>query len=226
MTEDIPYCCAACRLLQDPATTCIDCGSVAIGRLDTEQELLRWSSLSVVPHEGSTGIRAKRVTAIDIPSPGLAFDAVSRSGIARALGAPLRSMFDDQPILAEQISLITRWRRSVFLRRIHAAPFLLEPVAPSAGPSLVIAGVLRLVPHARPPRERLAGDDERFARLGIPPHFLENANLEVVTIHLGDAISAAGVIEEARVPELALYRDGSDAQVMVGRGGSVVRLAI
>ena len=167
MTDELPYCCAACRLLQPPAGSCIDCGSVVIGRLDTEQELLRWASLSV-RIEDNPGGRTKRVTGIDLPSPVLAPDAVSRAGIARAIGAPLCSLIDDWPVLAEQISsLITRWRHSVFLRRVHAAPFLLEPEAASTAEPLVISGVLRLVPHVHPPRERLAGDDARLARLGI-----------------------------------------------------------
>ncbi len=223
---NLPFCCAACRLLQEPASECIDCGSSVIGRLDTEQELLRWASLSITPEEGGTGGRSKRVTAIDIPSPNVAHEAVSRSGIARALGAPLRSLLDDQPILAEQISLITRSRHSVFLRRVHAAPFLLEPAPPIAAASVLITGVLRLVPHVRPPHARLAGDDARLARLGIPPHFLEGASLEVVTIRPGDAVSASGVLEDARVSELAVYRDGVDLQAMVGRGGRIVRLAV
>jgi len=218
-SEDIPYCCAACRLLQEPARECIDCGSVVIGRLDTEQELLRWTQLSMRPQDG--GVRARRVTAIDLPSPSLGHDAVSRSGVARALVAPLRSLLDDQPILAEQISLITRWRRSVFLRRVHAAPFALE--TPQV---LVITGVLRLVPHTRPARERLAGDDERLARLGIPAHFLEGANLEVVTILPGDTLSVSGVVEDTRIAELAIYRDAPDTQTMIGRMGSVVRIAV
>ena len=82
------------------ARECIDCGSVMIGRLDTEQELLRWTQLSMRPEDG--GIRARRVTSIDLPSPSLGHDAVSRTGVARPLGAPLRSLLDDQPILAEQ----------------------------------------------------------------------------------------------------------------------------
>lgn len=222
----IPFCCAACRLLQDRGTECIDCGSIVIGRLDTEQELLRWASLSVTPVDGSTGVRSKRVTSIDIPSPNVSRDAVNRTGVARALAAPLRSLVDDQPILAEQISLITRWRHSVFLRRVHAAPFLLDATPPVSAASIVITGVLRLVPHVRPPRQQLAGDDALLARLGIPPHFVEGASLEVVSIHPGDSVSASGVLEDTRIPELAVYRDAADVQAMNGRAGSIVRLAV
>ncbi|MBL0212751.1 MAG: hypothetical protein IPQ07_02590 [Myxococcales bacterium] len=222
----LSFCCAACRLLQEPATECIDCGSILIGRLDTEQELLRWASLSITPEDGSTGGRSKRVTAIDIPSPNVAHEAVNRSGIARSIGAPLRSLVDDLPILAEQISLITRWRHSVFLRLVHAAPFLVEADPPISAASVRISGVLRLVPHVRPPHARLAGDHAWLAGLGIPPHFLEGASLEVVTIHPGDAVAASGVLEDTRVTELAIYRDGVDLQAMVGRAGSIVRLAV
>jgi hypothetical protein len=216
---DTPFCCAACRLLQDPTTACIDCGSALIGRLDAEQELLRWTSLSMRPDEGST--RSRRVSAIDLPSPAIAHGAISRSGTARAITAPLRSLLDDAPILAEQISLITRWRRSVFLRRVHAAPFLLDAPEPT-----VIAGVLRLLPHARPAHPRVADDDPRLARLGIPPHFLEGATLEVVTLHPGDAISVTGVLGSERLPELAMYRDAVELPMLFGVAGSVVRVAI
>lgn len=217
--SDIPYCCAACRLLQPEAQVCIDCGSVVIARLDTEQELLRWTTLSVYPED--RGVRERRVTSIDLPSPDVAAGAVTRSGTARALGAPLRSLLDDQPILAEQISLITRWRRSVFLRRVHAAPFLVDGAEPVA-----IAGVLRLIPHTRPPRERIPDDDPRLERLGIPPHFLHGAHLETVTIHPGDSIAVTGVVESGRFPELAMYRDADDTPVMTGRAGSLVRIAV
>jgi hypothetical protein len=216
---DIPYCCAACRLLQPAATECIDCGSVVIGRLDTEHELLRWQSLSFVPSQDSDyHARSRTVSAIDLPSPGLAHEAVTRAGVAHALGSPLRSLLDDAPILAEQISLITRWRRSVFLRRVHAAPFAID--------GLAVTGVIRLLPHTRPPRERVADDDPRLARLGIPPHFLTKANLEVVTLHPGDSVTATGVVETAPRDDLALYRDAELAQVMRGRAGSVVRVAV
>lgn len=217
---DIPYCCAACRLLQDPGSQCIECGSVVIGRLDTEQELLRWTSLSVTPADGG-GIRSRTVSAIDLPSPQIAHEAISRSGTARAITAPLRSLLDDAPILGEQISLITRWRRSVFLRRVHTAPFLLEAPEPT-----VIAGVMRLIPHARPAHPRIADDDPRLARLGIPPHFLEGATLEVVTLHVGDAISVTGLLGTERLPELAMYRDAEELPMLFGVAGSVVRVAI
>ena len=216
---DLPFCCAACRLLQDPGRECIECGSVIIGRLDTEQELLRWTSLSVSPADGR--LRTRTVTAIDLPSPPIAHEAISRSGTARAITAPLRSLLDDAPILAEQISLITRWRRSVFLRRVHTAAFLLDAPEPT-----VIAGVMRLVPHARPAHPRIADDDPRLARLGIPSHFLEGATLEVVTLRPGDAISVVGLLGTERLPELAMYRDAEELPMLFGVAGSVVRVAI
>ncbi len=219
MTTEIPYCCASCRLLQGAASECIDCGSVIIGRLDTEQELLRWKSLSMLPEEGS--VRSRRVSAIDLPSPPIAHEAISRNGIARAISAPLRSLLDDEPILAEQISLITRWRRSVFLRRVHAAPFLLDAPEPT-----VIAGAMRLIPHARPAHPRVADDDPRLARLGIPPHFLEGATLEVVTLRPGDAVSATGLRGTERLPEISMYRDAETLPMLFGVPGSVVRVAI
>lgn len=219
MTEAMPYCCAACRLLQEPSTQCLECGSVIIGRLDTEQELLRWASLSMRPEDG--GVRSRRVSAIDLPSPQIAHEAISRSGTARAITAPLRSLLDDAPVLAEQISLITRWRRSVFLRRVHTAPFLLDAPEPT-----VIAGVMRLVPHARPAVERVADDDPRLARLGIPPHFLDGATLEVLTLLPGDAISVTGLLGTERLSELAMYRDAAELPMLFGVAGSVVRLAI
>lgn len=219
MTE-VPYCCAACRLLQEPAPQCIECGSSIIGRLDTEQELLRWSSLSIDPSEGG-GARSRRVSAIDLPSPPIAHEAISRSGTARAITAPLRSLLDDAPILAEQISLLTRWRRSVFLRRVHAAPFLLDAPEPT-----IIAGVMRLLPHARPAVERVADDDPRLTRLGIPAHFLAGASLEVVTLLPGDLISVTGLLGSDRLPESAAYRDAETRPMLFGIAGSVVRVAI
>ena len=218
---DIPYCCAACRLLQDPATQCIECGSVIIGRLDTEAELLRWNSLSIHPADAGTAVRSRRVSAIDLPSPPIAHEAISRSGIARAVTAPLRGLLDDAPILAEQISLLTRGRRSVFLRRVHSAPFLLDAPEPT-----IIAGVMRLLPHARPAIERLADDDPRLARLGIPDHFLEGASLEVITLRPGDEISVTGLLGSERLPEVSSYRDAETLPMLFGIAGGVVRIAI
>lgn len=219
MTVDMPYCCASCRLLQESASQCLECGSVIIVRLDAAQELLRWSSLSMHPEDGGT--RARRVTAIDLPSPPIAHEAISRSGTARAISAPLRSLLDDEPVLGEQISLITRWRHSVFLRRVHTAPFLLDAPDPT-----VIAGAMRLIPHARPAHPRITDDDPRLARLGIPSHFLEGATLEVVTLRPGDAVSATGLLGTERLPELSMYRDAEPLPMLFGVPGSVVRVAI
>lgn len=218
--SEMPSCCTACRLLQEPSAQCIECGSASVGRLDTEQELLRWKSLTIDPAAGPGG-RARRVSAIDLPSPPIAHEAISRSGPAHAITAPLRSLLDDEPILAEQVSLITRWRHSVFLRRVHAAPFLLAATEPT-----IVAGAIRLIPHVRPAEPRVATDDPRLARLGIPPHFLENATLEVITLRPGDLISATGPLGTERLREISTYRDAETLAILFGVPGSVVRIAI
>jgi len=217
---EMPSCCTACRLLQEPSGQCIECGSAIVGRLDTEQEQLRWKSLTIDPAAAS-GSRARRVSAIDLPSPPIAHEAISRSGPAHAITAPLRSLLDDEPILAEQISLITRWRHSVFLRRVHAAPFLLDAPEPT-----IVAGAIRLIPHVRPAEPRVATDELRLARLGIPAHFLENATLEVITVRPGDLVSATGPLGSERVADASAYRDAKTRPVLFGVPGSVVRVAI
>lgn len=218
--SDVPCCCTTCRLLQEASAQCIECGAPSIGRLDTEQELSRWNQLSSEPSR-TTGHRSRRVSAIDLPSPPIAHEAISRSGTAHAITAPLRSLLDDEPILAEQISLITRWRHSVFLRRVHAAPFLID-----APERTIIAGVVRLVPHVRPPDTRVADEDPRLLRLGIPAHFLAEASLEVITLRPGDSISVTGLLGTERLPEISTYRDAEALPMLFGVAGRVVRVAI
>jgi hypothetical protein len=170
---------------------------------------------------------ADPVAAIAVPPPYPPLGAALRRGVIRPFrGASLRSLWDDAPVLAEEI-VIGAAPGGVLLRHARAVPFLIEL---DGDDRILVRGAIRLgaVAAWSVGDRKVRTGDALLRALDLPADLRLRGVAHRVRIAAGMRVTiaiVAGRIEDEAIAEHAALRDGGMTRVWHGGPGEPVLVA-